>query len=289
MTSSLHGVLLQLLALAFFVAMDTLIKYLTAVLPVPQIMFGRFLFHLIVVAVAIRVATGGLPWRSKAPQLQTVRSLCLFGANFIFSTALSYIPLADATAVSFAAPAITVAMAALFLQEKVAPLRWLGVAVGFAGVLVALRPPILTGESAPHWATVLPLFTAVIFSAYQILTRRLATIDNARTTVLHTAFAALGVTAVIAPFVWVPVPVWVWGAFLGLGLLGGTGHYLLVLAYMRAPASLLGPLHYTQLIWASVSGALVFGQWPSGWTLAGALIMAAGAVLVAMPRRSAAK
>ncbi|PZW43172.1 threonine/homoserine efflux transporter RhtA [Humitalea rosea] len=285
MSTPLQGVLLQLTALAFFVAMDTVIKYLTGVMPVPQIMFGRFLFHLIVVAIAIRVATGSLPWRTRAPKLQTIRSLCLFGANFIFSTALFYIPLADATAVGFAAPALTVAMAAIFLHERVGWLRWVGVAVGFAGVLVALRPPILTGESAPHWATVLPLFTALIFSVYQILTRKLATIDNARTTVLHTSFAALCMTAVIVPFVWVPVPGWVWGAFLGLGLLGGIGHFLLVLAYTRAPASLLGPLHYTQLIWASISGALVFGQWPSLWTLAGAVIMALGAVLVALPRR----
>ncbi|WP_431282102.1 DMT family transporter [Humitalea sp. 24SJ18S-53] len=285
MTASLRGVALQLAALALFVAMDTAIKLLTTVLPVPQIMFGRFLFHVIVVALAIRIATGGLPWRSKAPVLQTLRSACLFGANFLFSSALAHIPLADATAVSFVAPALTVALAALVLHEKVGPLRWAGVALGFVGVLVALRPPFLTGEAAPHWATLLPLGSAAIFAAYQILTRRLATVDDTRTTVLHTSFAALCMTTVWQPFIWTPAPGWVWGAFLLLGLLGGAGHYLLVLAYMRAPASLLGPLHYTQLVWATVAGALVFAEWPDGWTLAGAVIIAAGGVLVAIPRR----
>ncbi len=285
MTGPLRGVALQLAALALFVVMDTCIKLLTTVLPVPQIMFGRFLFHLIVVSVAIRLATGSLPFRSRAPGLQTIRSLCLFGANFMFSTALSFIPLADATAVGFAAPALTVALAALILHEKVGRLRWAGVAVGFVGVLVALRPPFLTGEAAPHWATVLPLGSALIFAVYQILTRRLASIDNVRTTVLHTSLAALCATAVWQPFIWVPMPGWAWGAFLLLGLLGGAGHYLLVLAYAWAPASLLGPLHYTQLVWATVAGALVFADWPDRWTLAGAIVIALGGVLVALPRR----
>lgn len=281
----MRGAALQLAALALFVVMDTVIKLLTALLPVPQIMFGRFLFHLIIVTLAIGLSTGSLPWRSKAPLTQTLRSLCLFGANFLFSSALAHIPLADATAVSFVAPALTVALAALVLHEKVGPLRWAGVALGFVGVLVALRPPFLTGEAAPHWATLLPLGSAAIFAAYQILTRRLATVDDPRTTVLHTSFAALCMTSLWQPFVWVATPGWVWGVFLLLGLLGGAGHYLLVLAYMRAPASLLGPLHYTQLVWATVAGALVFADWPDGWTLAGAAIIATGGVLVAIPRR----
>ncbi|MGG5810711.1 DMT family transporter [Falsiroseomonas sp. CW058] len=288
MSRVLQGVLLQLAALAFFVTMDALLKVLVASHPVPQLMFVRFCFHVLLVAVAVRLITGGLPFRSRAPVLQTLRSLSLAAANAALSVALIHIPLADATAVSFAAPVLTVALAALWLGESVSPRRWVGVALGLAGVMVALRPPFLTGEPL-HWAMLLPLVTAAMNTVYQLLTRRLSAIDDPRTTFLHTGIAAAAVTGLAQPFVWQPVAAWDWPLFAALGLLGGLGHCLLVLAFARAPASVLAPMSYTQLVWAGLAGVLVFGDWPDGWTLLGAAIIAAGGILVAVPgRRSGA-
>lgn len=284
MSRLLQGVLLQLAALALFVAMDALLKVLVADHPVPQLMFVRFVFHVLLVAAAVRLLTGSLPWRSRAPLLQTARSLTLAIANAALSVALIHVPLADATAVSFAAPVLTVALAALWLGERVSPRRWLGVAVGFAGVLVALRPPFLTGE-ALHPAMLLPLVTAVANSAYQLLTRRLATVDDPRTTFLHTGIAAAAVTGLAQPFVWQAPDAWDWPLFAALGVLGGLGHCLLVLAFARAPASILAPMSYTQILWAGLAGVLVFSDWPDGWTLFGASVIAAGGVLVAAPER----
>ena len=282
---ALLGVVLHLSALALFVVMDTLVKLLTAGYAVPQLMWARFLFSLLAAAVAIRLVSGGLPWRSRAPGLQALRSLLLAACNLLFSTALAHVPLADATAVGFASPLLTVALASLWLGERVGPRRWLGVAVGLAGVLIALQPPFLTGGAPMHPAMLLPLGTAALFAVYQILTRRLATIDDPRTTILHTGFAATLATSLVQPLVWTPPPPGDWVLLALLGLLGGAGHGLLVLAYARAPASLLAPLTYTQLVWATLAGLLVFGEWPDAAAGLGALVIAAGGILVALPDR----
>ena len=284
MSRSLQGVLIQLVALALFVAMDALLKVLVASHAVPQLMFVRFVFHTILVMAALRLITGRVPFRSRALGLQTLRSLSLATANAALSVALIHIPLADATAVSFAAPVMTVALAALWLGEKVSPRRWVGVGIGFLGVLVALRPPFLTGE-ALHWAMLLPLVTAVANTAYQLMTRRLATVDDPRTTFVHTSLAAMVLTGLAQPFVWQAPPLGDLPWMLLLGLLGAAGHCLLVLAFARAPASVLAPMSYTQLAWAGLAGVLVFGDWPDGWWWLGAAVIAAGGVLVALPDR----
>lgn len=279
---ALLGVGLHLGALLLFVVMDTLVKLLTARFGVPQLMWARFLFGLLAVALVLRLVTGHLPWRSRAPGLQSLRSLLLAACNLMFSTALVHLPLTDATAIGFAAPLLTVALAALWLREAVGARRWLGVGLGMAGVLIALRPPFLTGQTM-HWATLLPLGTAAAFAVYSILTRRLATIDDSRTTILHTGFAATLATTVVQPFVWTAPSLADWGLLALLGMLGGAGHGLLVLAYARAPVSLLAPLSYTQLVWTTIVGILVFADWPDGWTLLGAAVITVGGVLVALP------
>lgn len=288
MSRTLQGVLVELVALALFVGMDALLKLLVASYPVPQLMFLRFVAHTIFVVVAVRAFTGSVPWRSRAPVLQTLRSASLAVANASLSVALIHVPLADATAVMFAAPVFTVALAALWLGEKVSPRRWLGVVVGLLGVMVALRPPFLTGEPL-HWAMLLPLVTAAMNTVYQLLTRRLAAQDDPRTTFVHTSLAAMALTALAQPFVWVTPAASDLPWMLALGVLGAAGHCLLVLAFARAPASVLAPMSYSQLLWAGLAGVLIFGDWPDGWTLLGALVIAAGGILVALPDRGATR
>ncbi|MDB5316210.1 MAG: EamA rane protein RarD [Rhodospirillales bacterium] len=285
MNSVLAGVALQLAALAVFVLMDTMIKLLTAGFAVPQLMWARFVFSFATVAVFLWATTGSLPWRSHAPWLQTARSLLLCACSLLFSTALAHIPLADATAVGFASPLLTVALAALLLRETVSWRRWTGVAIGLCGVIIVLRPTFITGGVAPHWATLLPLGTAILFAFYQILTRRLASLDDPRTTILHTSFAASLVVSLAQPLVWIWPSGGQWAVFMLLGALGGIGHGMLVLAYARAPASLLAPISYTQLVWAILASLVVFGDRPDMVTLAGMGVIAAGGVLVALPSR----
>jgi drug/metabolite transporter (DMT)-like permease len=250
-------------------------------------MWARFLFGFVTVAIALRIATGQVPWRSRAPGLQTLRSLILAACNWLFTTALVYIPLADATAVGFASPLLTVALAAVWLKERVGWRRWAGVGIGLVGVLVLLRPPFLFAGEPVHWAMLLPLGTAALFAVYQIMTRRLAAIDDPRTTILHTSLAAAVVTSALMPAAWTWPSAGGWGALVLLGILGGAGHGLMVLAFARAPVSLLAPMSYTQMIWAVMAGMLVFADVPDGVTLAGMVVIASGGLLVALPDRPA--
>ncbi|MFC7734849.1 DMT family transporter [Roseomonas sp. GCM10028921] len=284
MSPILAGLLLQCAAIALFVALDTVTKLLTAYYPVPQIIFLRFLFHTLVVALALRLATGRLPWRSRRPGLEAVRSLTLLAANLLFVIALSYIPLADASAVTFASPIFTAGLAALFLGEMVGRRRWVGIGVGLAGVMLALRPPFLTGET-PHWALFLPLGTAAFFGVYQILTRKLSTVDGPGTIILHTGLAAGAVAGLAQPFVWQPPAAWAWLLMVLAGIFGSAGHYLLIQAYSRAPASILAPMTYTQLVWATLSSAFFFGDLPDRWTMLGGAVIAAGGIVMGWPER----
>ncbi|MBY0339236.1 MAG: DMT family transporter [Acetobacteraceae bacterium] len=264
--------------------MDTLFKWLTSDFAVLQLVWARFFFSALTVIVAIRLIAGRLPWRSRAPHLQVLRSLLLMGCTFCFSSALARIPLADTTAVNFASPLITVALAALWLGEAVGRRRWGGVLLGFVGVMVAVRPPFLTGAPL-DWAYLLPLGSAALFAGYNILTRKLAAIDDPRTTILHTGLAASLVTSLMQPLAWHWPSGTEWALLAAIGSLGALSHGLLVLAYARAPASLLAPLSYTQLVWATLAGWWVFGDAPDGWTLAGAAIIACGGILAVLPQR----
>jgi len=286
--TALFGIALQLFALVLFVCMDTVFKLMTTHLHVAQLAWSRFFFSAVTVWAFFWVMTKGrLPWRSRAPWMQGARSLTLAGCTTFFASSLVFLPLADATAVNFAAPLLSVAAAAIFLKEHVGPRRWLGVALGLAGVLLALRPPFITGAAPPHPAYLLPLGSAVLFALYAILTRKLAGRDDPRTTILYTGVAATAAFSLALPFFWTWPTALEWLALVSLGVIGGASHGLLVLAYARAPVSLLAPLSYSQLVWAGIAGWLVFDQFPDRWTLLGAAVIFAGGLLAVIPSRRA--
>jgi drug/metabolite transporter (DMT)-like permease len=282
------GIALYLGALVAFSAMDAATKTLVAGLPVVQVMWGRFTFHLVTIALALLVwqragrrARGmALPFAARAPGLQVVRSLSLAACNLLFAAALVHVPLAQATTINFVGPVITICLAALWLGERVGWRKWCGVALGLAGVLVVIRPGMGPGGLGIHPAGLFALGATTCFAVYQLLTRKLAGVDRAETTIFQTGlWATLATTAVVA-FVWVSPGLRGWGLMALLGALGAVGHYLLVLAYDRAPASLLAPMAYAQMIAATLWGMLLFGEEPDGWTIGGAAIIAAGGLVV---------
>jgi drug/metabolite transporter (DMT)-like permease len=270
------GIVLMLGALFLFVMMDSAIKASVQGLPVIQVLWARFLFHMIVVAAALAAIGRRLPPRTGAPKLQVVRSLCLAAANLFFTAALVHVPLAECVAIGFVSPLIVTLLAARMLKERVGWQRWTGILLGFAGVLVIIRP----GAGVTHPAALFVLLTAVVFAVYSVLTRRLAGVDDAFTTIFHTGVAATVVTTLIVPFFWVWPTLGQWALLLVLGALGGIGHFLLILAYQRAQASVLAPFAYTQIIWATLAGWLLFGELPDAVALIGALIVSAGGLFV---------
>lgn len=279
----LRGMAFQMGALLCFVLMDVSIKVSVADLPVPQVIWARFVVHMATVALVVRLAGRRIPPVSKRPGLQILRSIVLAACNISFSAAIAHVPLAEATSIGFLSPLFTLLLAAVVLKERIGWRAWAAVGLGLVGVLIILRP----GLGVTHPAAFLVLGTAALFAVYAILTRHLSQFDDSLTTIFHTGLAATVVTAVAVPFFWVNPDAKGWALLLVIGMLGGFGHYLMILAYTAAPASLLAPFTYVQLLWAALFGWLVFDDRPDLFTWAGAVVIAAGGLLSAVTRRPA--
>ena len=220
-----------------------------------------------------------------------VRALCLAAASFLFGSALAYLPVADATAINFLAPILLVAAAGRFLGERVGWVGWLAALLGFAGVLLIARP----GRGLDTVGVLFALGAVVANLSYQFLSRLLAATERTVALLFYTALAGSIVYGLALPwFVGERVPSAFEALLLtSLGLYGGLGHFLLTAAFRDAPASLLAPLNYLQLLWAGLLGWLVFGHLPDRLSLLGMAIIVASGVLVAFktrrppPKRSA--
>ena len=260
-----------------FACLDTLIKYLTAFYPVLELAWARYVFQIALLPFVLRGTRPRDLLRTKRLGLQIVRSMLLVSATLTFFFAVRGMPIADASAIGMVAPLLITALAIPLLGEKVGPRRWSAVAVGLFGALVIIRP----GFGVFDWVAVLPLASATCYAFYQITTRILAGIDPPATTFFYSGVVGIVVLSVAAPFVWVWPSPGGWGLMIGLGLLGGGGHFMIIHALRRAQASVLAPFSYIQIVWVTALGYFVFGDFPDGFTILGALIViSSGAYIV---------
>lgn len=282
-TQRLRGIALMCTAGICFTVMDTGVKYLTDTYPVPQLVWARYTFHALLMLIVLGPRLGTGLWRTGRFGMQMVRSLLLFGATAFMFSALKFIGLAEATTIGFVNPLLVTALSVPFLGERVGGRRWGAVVAGFVGVVIVLRP----GLGVMHWAAVLPLGMACCYASYQILTRLLAGTDSPYTILFYTALVGSVVASIAAPAYWVwPTPE-VWLLMTGIGLLGGVGHFALIKAFEKAPASVLAPFAYIQLIWVIIAGYLAFGHLPDTWTATGAsIIIGSGIYIVHRERRA---
>ncbi len=265
-----------------FGIMDGLAKLLAGDYAVVQIVWARYAFAVpVILAVARPSAWPGL-LRCERPSLQALRAMMPVLANVTVILGVSLMPLADATAISFASPLLVVALSAPLLGERVSVHSWAGVACGFAGVLIIARP----GAGTIAWAAVFPLATAFIFALYQILTRLVSRGDDPVVTLAWTVAVGLVLATPLLPFHWHPVRATDWPLLVLSGLLFGGGQFLLIRAFAMAQAAVLAPFTYAQIIAAVVFGALVFGDFPDFWTAIGTTVVILAGVYVI--RRQAA-
>lgn len=278
-----RGIALMVLGMALVTAVDTTAKHLGAGLNPLQVVWGYYLG--IVVPFLVWPLVRGVPLRqafaSRRPGLQMVRAMLLVFSLGCLFTALRYLPLAEATSISFAAPLFVTALSAPLLGERVGPHRWAAVVCGLAGVLVIIRP----GVAVMHWAAVLPLISAVSFALYQILTRVLSRTDDLLPTLLFTGIGGALLTTPGALLVWSPPSGVQWLTMILMGFGGAGAHLCIVRAFTLSPASLLAPFNYTRLLWAIVAGFLVFGDLPDAFTLLGGALIAGSGIYVALRER----
>lgn len=282
--SALPAILLVIAAVALFSLSDTLAKVLRGTLPAVEVAWLRYVtFVGFALALTARSRFAGL--RPRRPALQVVRGLALLGSAVLFITGLSHLPVAEATSISFVAPAFITALSIPFLGEVVGIRRWAATLVGLTGVLVVIRP----GAGVLQGGALFPLLSALCWAAAVVVTRRIGTADRSETTLFWSAATGLVVLTLMVPFGWVqPTPAQL-GIGLLLGIISSAGQYMVVLAYRRAAASLLAPFSYAQLLFATGMGFMVFGAVPDGTTLLGAAIIIASGLYTAHRERVRAK
>ena len=275
------GILLILVSTVFLSSSDVTAKYLAASLPAVEIAWIRNLVFLLIVLPVVLYQGPARVLRTAHPGVQVVRGLALVGSSILFISSLRYLPIAEATATSFAAPLFITALSIPFLGERVGPRRWAATAVGLVGVLIVVRP----GTAAFQPASVLPLLAALGWAGAVVATRRTSAGDAALTTLAYSAVIGAGALTFVAPFVWVP-PSWSALALaVFIGCAATTGHWLVVLAFRYADASVLAPFTYTQLLWSTLLGVVAFGAVPDRWTLIGAAVVIASGIYTAHRER----
>lgn len=267
-------------ALAFFACLDASSKALSRAGVDPLLStFMRYFVSVALISVFLNPVTTPTVMRSRRLGLQVVRSLLLFGSTALNFLALRHLQLAEALSIQFAAPLTVALLAGPLLGEWSSRNRLVAICVGFLGVLVIVRP----GVSDVHPAILFSLGNMLCYALYIIATRKLAAYDSTATTMFYSGLAGLALMAPLLPWIWTtPQAGWLWGLLLGIGLFGTIGHWLLILAHARAPANVLAPFLYTQLLWVLMLGFFVFGDVPNHWTMLGAaIIVGSGLYLLA--------
>jgi drug/metabolite transporter (DMT)-like permease len=293
-THLLKAIGFKLTSALLFAAMSALVRHLGDVAPVGQMVFFRSAFAIppVLLIYALRgefmsaVRTNRIFGQLGRGSL----SVCGMFSNF---SALTRLPLADATAIQFASPLITVALAAIILKERVRLFRWTAVTVGFIGVIVMLIPNFDPHRyAAAGVASVAAVGSAfAIFAAFcnagtVIQTRRLTQSETTSSIVFYFSLICAIAGALTLPFAWHrPTGTELIGLIM-LGVLGGVAHIFLTESYRFATASLIAPFDYSSMLWALLLGYWVFGELPSGPVYIGASIVAgAGLVVIWRERR----
>ncbi len=278
------AIALMALAVVFFAGLDSSAKYLSRQLPALEIVWARYLGAALVAAAATRVYAKPRVLRSRRPGLQTLRSFLLLGSTLCNFLALRKLQLAETSTISFLAPMFIALLSGPLLGEWPGRARLAAIGAGFLGVVVATRP----GTAAFQPIVLVAIAGALCNSGYALATRGLAGRDNGQTTLLWTQFAGLVAITPWLPWFWTtPSHALGWALMAAMGAFGAVGHALLIKAHQLAPAAILAPFGYTQLIWMIASGWFVFGDWPPAQTFLGAgLVVGCGLFLLLYERRA---
>jgi drug/metabolite transporter (DMT)-like permease len=276
--SVLRAVFYMCLAAMLFPLLNASVKYLGQRYPMPELFWVRYAGHVIYCLLAFLPRHGRALFATRRPGVQVVRSLLLFGASACFFLALRTIDLPTASAIAFVTPIIVTALSMPMLGERVGPRRWTAVILGFVGALIIIRP----GFQIVQWGAVLVLMDALCYGVYQILSRKVASLDAAPISITLAGIGGLVCASLLLPFSEIRLPhgfVDV-ALFLTLGLWGLLGHFFVIKAVQWGRASIVAPVGYVELVGATLFGWLVFHDFPDAWTWVGAAVIVASGLYI---------
>lgn len=281
--SRFSGVTLCLTALLLFAALDATAKYLSGFLPVPLLVWARYLVHLLIMLIIFVPGMGRSLVITSHPWLMGLRGATLVGVTLLGQRALQTLPLAETTALVFVAPLLVALLAGPVLGEVVRPRVWLATCAGFVGVLLIARP----GGTLNASGILSALGAAIFYAGYQLLTRKLVSSEPPLRLLFHTALLGTLLMSPALLLSWdgrLPTPLQA-ALIVSLGVYGGVGHFLLIRAFRETPASTLSPLLYWQLIWAALLGWLVFDHLPDWPAVGGMLVIGGSGLSLTMGRQ----
>lgn len=270
------GIILILASVMMLSTMDAAAKFVSERYPLPQVVFLRCLFGIVPVLVVVAFQRQWAQLRPRRMGGHMLRGVLSLGAMGSFFASLQQMSLPDATALFFIAPLIMTALSVPLLREHVGIRRWCAIMVGFAGVLIIVRP----GSGVFGWAALLPMAAALCYSLIVIATRFVGRTETAPAMALWYVLVPVVVAGSTMPWLWVPPAPEHWPIFIATGLLGGSGILLMSFAYRIAPVGAMAPFDYSALLWAALWGWAIWKDLPDIWTVTGAGVIAASGLYI---------
>jgi drug/metabolite transporter (DMT)-like permease len=275
MTAKTLPILLMIGAIFCFASMDATAKYLMKEIGPAQTIWARYTVQAILVTVLI-LPKINIYGKTKYPKLQFLRSVALMMATTLFFFAFSKLGLAEASAIFNISPVLITLGAFLFLREQIGPRRVIGIVVSLLGALIIIRP----GSGVFTVYALLPLGAAIFYSTYSLATRFVGTNESPWTSLFYSAIFGAICYSIYIVFHWNPMSSNALLLTIIIGLFGTAGHICLIRALTLGEASLVAPFIYTNLLFTTIWGLVLFGNFPDFWTIAGALIIVAAGVYV---------
>ena len=253
--SNFFIILLASSAYFLFVAMDTLSKYLTQYIPVNQLVWGRYTFHLIAMVIYFLIFKPKLDLKRNF-KIQIARSALLVFATFLMFNALKLFNLVDIYVLFFTAPLILALLSAIFLGDRLSFRGWILMALSFVAIVYTLGPSM----KIMSVTVVFPFLIPICWSMYQFLTKL---ISNNREPFVAVFYSGLVGTIIFSIYNfghWNNIDnYWIWFGLIILGTFGFISHLILVYAIQLSNLSFVANFQYSQLVWSSILGLLIFG------------------------------
>ena len=273
----LRGIALVCAAMLMLSLLDTSAKFAGRYVPTLEVVWARYAFSVVFAVLILRSWARPADYLTRRPFMQAIRALFLLASTAFNFMALRYLQLAEAAAITFAAPLLVTAFAGPILGEWPGPRRWAAVIVGFVGVLIIVQPGV--GSFQP--AALLSVAAAFCYAGYGLTTRLLSATETPAGMLVYGSLLAVVVVTPVLPAVGELPPDWlVAAALVATGFFAAIGHWALIHANRHAPAPVLAPFQYTQILWMPVLGLLVFGDVPGVSTFAGAAVVIASGLYI---------
>lgn len=265
------GIALLIGAVGCFAVLDTTTKVIANSVPLLMALWFRYAFQAVATTLAVLPSRGLSVLRTAHPKYQLLRGLLLLCTSLFAFYSLRHMPVGEFTAIVMITPLVITLLASLTLGERVSWLRWALVVGGFAGTIIIIRPD---GDDF-NWAMLLPLGLVICNAWFQILTSRLARTEDPFTMHFYTGWVGTLAASLALPFVWASLDSWtLWASLALMGLMGTVGHFMMILAYGRAPVSTLTPFLYAQIGFAMLGGWIAFSHVPDRWSMLGMVMIA---------------